>query len=127
MQENILFPDPLKDVIVRLDLRHGLRCIRTVLEMLKPFQPVHFHQECEIQRSGNTVDIPLVDHQFLSDDVEQTPVDPLLDLEPDRLSPLSLLELLFNLLQQVFRLVLIKREIRISHDPERKRTLYIVV
>ena len=108
MQQYILLSYFLKNIIIRLNLRHRLRHIRLVFELFKALQSIHFHEESKIERSGDIVDVTLIYHQFFFDDVKQTFLNPFFDLKPYRLPPLSLLELLLDLLQEIFRLLLLE-------------------
>ena len=98
-QENILFPDcikqihPIRQVHKR---RNRLRDVRLFLQVFKALHPVQLHQEGQIQRSA--------------------------DLEPDDLAPLTLPELFLDFVEQIIRIVLVQCHICISRDPVRVRT-----
>ena len=120
MHQDIPLPDLLKHIRVLRQLRHNLgRQITVLLQMVKTFHTVEFHQKSQIQRSADGIDILLRNCQFLPDQSEEAAVNALLHLQTDHLSPLSLFELLLDLLQEILRLLLLNRQIRIPHDAER--------
>ena len=75
--------------------------------MFKSGQAVHFHQEGEIQRAVDPVDIILLNGKLLFDDGKKLFINARFHFQTDGLAPLSLLQLLFDLLQQILRLVLV--------------------
>ena len=124
-QENILFPDcikqihPIRQVHKR---RNRLRDVRLFLQVFKALHPVQLHQEGQIQRSADLVDGIRSDSEFLLQNLEQLFVHPVLILKPDDLAPLTLPELFLDFVEQIIRIVLVQCHICISRDPVRVRT-----
>ena len=92
-----------------------------------PVNPVQFHQKGQIKRSADPIDIILFYRKLLLQNFQKLRLHFILYLQTDDLSPLTLLQLLLNLLEQICRIVLVNRQIRIPHDPVRVRTDDIVV
>ena len=107
MQEDIPLTDRGKHIASGRDLRHLDRLGQMGAIFLKTFHPVDLHQEGQIQRSVDPVDIIVRDVQLFFQRLEEALVDSFLDLQTDRLSPLSALDLLFDLLEQVLRFLLL--------------------
>ena len=128
VHQNVSLPDLREHIRLLRQFRYRLRFqVPVLLQMVKAIQPVHFHKESQIQRSADGIDIPLLNRQFIPDQLQQSVVDPFLHLQTDDLPPLPLLKLFLDLLQQILRFVLLNRQIRISHDAERVAADDIIV
>ena len=116
MQENIAFPDHLEDIFVSLETGHRGGRIFFRLVLVEPVQSVHLHEHGQIQRTLDAEDILVLDSEFCLEDLQKTFVHLLFRFQTDHLAPLTLFQLLLDLHQKVFRLVLVNGEVRVSHN-----------
>ena len=119
MHEHVVFCDDFENILIVHKVDDRSRIVLRSFILVKSRKSVHFHKEREIDRTRNKEDIGFGDPEFLREDPKQPLIDALLDLKPDDLAPLALLELLLDLLQKVFSLVLVDVELGVSHDPIR--------
>ena len=116
MQENIAFPDHLEDIFVSLETGHRGGRIFFRLVLVEPVQSVHLHEHGQIQRTLDAEDILVLDSEFRLEDLQKTFIHLLFRFQTDHLAPLAFFQLLLDLHQKVFRLVLVNGEVRVSHN-----------
>ena len=116
VQENVFLPDIGKDVIVILQGRHLRGLVSRYFIVLKPRNPVNLHQEGKIHGTRNIENIILLHLQLFLQDIQKLRRDSVLHLQADDLSPLSFLQLLFDLHQKVGSLVFINPQLRVPHN-----------
>ena len=126
MHQDIPFTDCLENICTPIQFWHWLRSIFRCLISIKSIQSIHLHQESQIQRSANPVYAIFFDCKLFFQDLQQTLVDLFIYLQTDNFAPLTLLQLLLDLLQQIRCLIFVNGQIRISHDPIRMYTEYII-
>ena len=127
MKQDISFSQLFKDTSLLHEFRYRLGNILLFLQMGKAFHPVHFHQEGEIQRAVDTVNILFLNGKLILDHAQQALIHTGFHFQPDRLAPLPLFQLLFNFLQQILRFVLIDGQIRIPHDTEGMGAYHVII
>ena len=127
MQQDIASADLRKNIFLIVHARNRLWAVRRIAVRVHPVNPVQFHQKGQIKRSADPIDIILFYRKLLLQNFQKLRLHFILYLQTDDLSPLTLLQLLLNLLEQICRIVLVNRQIRIPHDPVRVRTDDIVV
>ena len=126
-QKDVSLLYPVKYMAVIAHSRYRLRFVLRILQMVKTIYAVHLHEECEIQRSVDLVYDLVIDSKMLLELLKELLVHCLVHLKSYDLAPLSLLELLLDLLQQICGLLLIYGEVCISHDTVWICTHYVVV
>ena len=127
VNQDIPFPDRFEDAAALCKFRDRGRLVRRSLVLVEAREAVHFHADCEIQRTRDVIDPVLADLKFLLQDFQQLFVDALLDLKTDYFAPLALFQLLLDLKQQVLRLFLIDGQVGIPHDAVRAHAVHVVV
>ena len=90
--------------------------VTVLTKPLESVQTIQFHQECQIQRSVDLKDFLRGYGEFCFQEVKEPGVHAVLHFQADRIASLPLLELFFDLLEQVGGIVLVDREIRIAGD-----------
>ena len=119
MHQDISLPDFRKHIRLAHQFRYRLGFqIFMFFEMVKTFQTVHLHEESQVKRSFDCIDVFLLNLQFVPNQFDQPIINSFLNLQTYDLSPLSLLKLFLNLLKQILRFIFFYRQVRISHDTE---------
>ena len=127
MQQDIASADLRKNIFLIVHTRNRLWAVRRIAVRVHPVNPVQFHQKGQIKRPVDPIDIILLYRKLLLQNFQKLRLHFILYLQTDDLSPLTLLQLLLNLLEQIRRIVLVNRQIRIPHNPVRVRTDDIVI
>ena len=91
VQENVPFADVGENIVLIHQRGHRLGGIPGRFEMVKSPQPVHLHQEGQIQGAVNVENVLAVDGQLFFQDLQQAFIHARLDFQTDRLAPLALL------------------------------------
>ena len=108
MQENILFADCSKNIVVAvLNLRYGSRYIFFSFERIKSIESIHFHQKRKIERSRNIINIGILDLEFCFQNLQKFFVHLFFYFQTDDLAPLAFFQLFLNFLEQILCLILI--------------------
>ena len=117
VHENITAADLFKNIAARRQTRDLLWPGVTVFaQPLKSVEAVQFHQKCQIQRSFDLKDFLLGYGEFFFQEIEEPGIHAVLHFQADGIASLPLLELFFNLLEQVGGVVFIDREVRVAGD-----------
>ena len=98
MQKNIAAADLCENILLVVHARHRLRLIRLITVLIHAFYSVQLHQERQIQRPVDPVNIVFFYIKFLLQDLEQLRIHLILDLQADDLAPLALFQLLLDFL-----------------------------
>ena len=107
VQENVSFADVGENIVLIHQRGHRIGGIPGRFEMVKSPQPIHLHQEGQIQGTANVENVLAADGQLFFQNLQQALIHTRLYFQTDGLAPLALLQLLLNLLQQVHRLLLV--------------------
>ena len=91
------------------------------------FNSVRFHQISEVKGTVDLIDIVFAQGQLCHKKAQKLLVDSLFHFQADRVASLALLELLLDLLEQVFRLIFRDLQIRAPHDPVRTGALDLII
>ncbi len=117
VQQNVPLTDLVEDFTPLGQLGHRLGCVSGSFQMVKSLQAIKLHKHRQIQGTVHHVYILVLNVKLLFQNVQKPLVTARRHFQTDGLPPLTLFQLLFNLLQQIRRLVLIYGQIRIAHNP----------
>ena len=128
MQEDIPLPDHGEQILISglLQNRIGLGRPRLILQTVRARQGIHLHQVGQIQRTGDRIHLTIPDIKLTAQDLQKLRIHGILILEPDHLSPLTLLEFALDLLQQIIRFILVEFHIRVSRNAVRMGTDHVI-
>ena len=128
MHKNIAFSDLFKNIAAggKLGNELGL-CVSVLTKFVVAFDPVSFHQVCKIKGAVDLVDKIHAQGELFHQEFQKLIVDPFFYFKSDRVTSLALFELLLDLLEKIFRLILGDIQIGASHDPVRTRTPDFIV
>ncbi|MPN06741.1 hypothetical protein SDC9_153997 [bioreactor metagenome] len=90
MQQNILFADYRKQILLIFQVRRQLRCKGAVTQMTVARQLGKFHHTSQIKRAGNFMDIGIPDFQFVHEKAFDGVGVLLPDFQAHSLPPLAL-------------------------------------
>ena len=76
------------------------------------------HEDGQVHRPGHPVDVPVVQVEGAHQHLHEPLVGGIGDLQPDRVAPHPLAEVLLDRLEQVLDLVLVDRQVAVAGHPE---------
>ena len=116
MYKDVFSSDHFKYIVRVGKFPDRCRCISLRLICIESRKSVNFHQECQIDRSGNIEYVLLRYIEFLNKDFQKPFIDALSDLKSNNFTPLALLKLFLDFFQKILSLVLIHIQFRVPHD-----------
>ena len=119
MEKDVSLPDLFKQIPVHVEIFWRLWMERRIFQMLIPLHAIYFHKESEVKRAVDFENILFGNSQFFFQYAKKAFIDAGFHFQVDDFAPLAFFDLFFNLNQKVGGLVLIDRQIRITHDAVR--------